>query len=85
MFSNHDFTKPNDQGDRGDVRKNRLNNSDQDQDKDQEDDGFELREESDIIVTNKKKVEFSDLTLEFEKEMDDYLKDNDKSSIKAKV
>lgn len=33
----------------------------------------------------KKKVEYSELTLEFEKEMDDYLKDHSQSSVKSKI
>ena len=33
----------------------------------------------------KKKVEYSELTLEFEKEMDDYLKDHQQTSVKNKI
>lgn len=42
---------------------------------------FEVKEDSSL----RKKTDFSELTLEFEKEMDDYLKDHEQTSVKNKI
>lgn len=50
-----------------------------------EDQGFREGFGDNNSNNHKKKVEYSELTLEFEKEMDDYLKDHQQTSVKNKI